>query len=127
MANLLKNQRGQSTVELALCLPALALLLAFAVEVALVIGDHVRLSHAAREAVRVAVVDPDASAVRAAASRSGLENLEIKITPDSGFRVQGEPLEVRLSASSGGHVPLVGKLFESIELHASAAMRIEEP
>ena len=127
MSSLRRSDRGQSTVELALSLPALAILLALTVEVALIVGDQVRLSHAAREAVRVAVVDPDVSAVRAAASRTGLDDLEIEIAPDSGFRVQGEPLEVRLSFTSGGHVPLVGELFESVELHAGATMRIEEP
>lgn len=127
MRRSIRNASGQTTVELALCLPALAIVLGLAVEVALVAGDQMRLSHAAREAVRVAVVDPDEGAIRAAAERSGLDRLTLTVTPDSGYRVQGDPLRVRLSYRTGGHVPLVGKLFDDLELHATAAMRIEEP
>ena len=122
-----RNERGQSTVELALCLPALAIVLGLAVEVALIAGDQIRLSHAAREVARVAVVEPESSAARAAAERFELEDITVQINPDSGFRVQGDPLEVKLSARSGGHVPLVGDLLGDVELHASASMRIEEP
>ena len=118
---------GQSTVELALGLPALALVLALVVEVGLVAGDQVRLWHAAREAARVAVVDPDLADVEDAAARSGLEDLEVSVSPEPTYRVQGEPLEVEVQYRPGGHVPLVGELFSRLTMRASAAMRIEEP
>ena len=114
-------------MELALCLPVLALVLGVVVEVALVAGDQARLWHAAREAARVAVVEPDESAVRQAAARSGLDGLEVSIDPPTGYRVQGRPLEVVLEYRPGGHVPLVGYLFSGLELRSSATMRIEEP
>lgn len=119
--------RGQSTVEMALCLPALALVLGLAVEVGLVAGDQVRLWHAAREAARVAVVDPDASDIEEAAARSGLQGLEVSVSPGPTYRVQGEPLEVSVEYEPGGHIPLIGRLFSSLTMRASAAMRIEEP
>jgi TadE-like protein len=118
---------GQSTVELALCLPALALVLGFVVEVGLVASEQARLWHAAREAARVAVVDPDESAVSRAAARSGLGGIKVTVHPDSGYRVAGRPLEVALSYRPKGHVPLVGELFDDLELNAQATMRIEEP
>ena len=121
------RETGQATVELALTLPALALVLGAIVEVSLVAGDQVRLVHAAREAARVAVVDPDLSAVRAVAEKSGLSDLELKVEPSSAYRVQGEPLNVEASAHPDGRVPLIGILFEHLELHATATMRIEEP
>lgn len=123
----LRNARGQSTVELALCLPALAILMGLVVEVALVASDQARLWHAAREGARVAVVDPDESAVRDAVERSGLEGIHLSIDPESGYRVQGHPLEVELTYQTNGHVPIVGELFDDMELHSTATMRIEEP
>ena len=122
-----RNARGQSTVELALCLPALAIVLGFVVEVAMIASDQARLWHGAREAARVAVVDPDEDAVREAAARSGLDDIDVSINPDSGYRVQGEPLEVVLTFRPEGHVPVVGTLFDDVELRATATMRIEEP
>lgn len=122
-----RDARGQSTVELALCLPALAFILALVVEVGLIASDQARLWHAAREAARVAIVDPDESAARAAATRSGLDDLEMSIDPDSAYRVQGRPLEVSLTYRPDGHVPLVGQLFGGLVLRSQVSMRIEQP
>lgn len=122
-----RDARGQSTVELALCLPVLALVLGLVVEVGLVAGDQVRVWHAAREAARVAVVDPDVSHIEEAAARSGLDDLEISVEPGPDFRVQGEPLEVTVEYEPAGHVPLIGELFSGLTMRASTAMRIEEP
>jgi Flp pilus assembly protein TadG len=52
-----RRERGQATVELALILPVVALILAALVQTGMVVVDHVRLWHAAREAARAAVVD----------------------------------------------------------------------
>ena len=122
-----RSQRGQSTVELALCLPILAAVLAAVVEICLLAGDQVRLWHAAREAARVGVVDSSEGAARAAADRSGLQRLELSLTPAPAFRVQGRPLTVSLAYQPQGRVPLIGELVSLLELHARATMRIEEP
>ena len=124
---ILRSTKGQSTVELALCLPALSFVLALVVEVGLIASDQARLWHAAREVARVAIVDPDESVARAALVRSDLENVEMSVEPSAGTRVRGRPLEVDLSYRPRGHVPLVGELFSGLELHAEATMRIEEP
>jgi hypothetical protein len=121
------DQRGQATVELALSLPLLVILLGFVVETAMLAGDQVRLWHATREAARAAVVDPDPAAARSAAGRSGLSDLSMSIDPDPSYRVQGQPLRVEITMRPEGSVPLIGAVFENIELRASAAMRIEEP
>jgi hypothetical protein len=119
--------RGQATVELALSLPLLVILLGFVVEVAMLASDQVRLWHASREAARAAVVNPDPAAARTAAERSGLSGLTLTIDPDPDYRVQGQPLRVELSMRPEGSVPLIGKAFEGVELQGSATMRIEEP
>lgn len=122
-----RSQGGQATVELALCLPLLALLAGALVEVGCLAVDHVRVWHAAREAARVAVVDPDPSAAVEAAGRSGLEDLQIEIEPEPGARVQGDPLTVTVSYVPRAAVPVIGALFRGIVMRAGATMRIEQP
>jgi hypothetical protein len=121
------GERGQATVELALCLPLVALLLATVVEVAMVAADQARLLHAAREAARIAVVDDDAAEIRAAAEQSGLEGVELIVSPEPNMRRQGDPLTVRLSYKPPARTPIVGVLFRRLTLRAEATMRIEEP
>lgn len=122
----MRDERGQATLELAFCLPILLVLLGVVVEVGLLAGDKVRLEHAAREAARTAAVESDTSPVEAAARAGGLENLQVKVTPSSDARVQGEPVTVTVAYSPSGHVPIVGSLFSG-EMTASAQMRIERP
>ena len=121
------DERGQATVELALCLPLVALLLATVVEVAMVAADQARLLHAAREAARVAIVDDDVAEIRAAAESSGLEGIKLAVTPRPDMRRQGDPLTVRLSYEPPARTPIVGILFRRLRLRAEAIMRIEQP
>jgi Flp pilus assembly protein TadG len=121
------DEQGQATVELVLCLPILALVLAVLLEVGLLVGDHVRLWHAARETARVAVVDSDPNAIRAAAEHAGLGPLDIDIDPKFSDRSTGEPLTVTLTYNSEGHLPLLGSLISSSDMNATATMRIEQP
>lgn len=120
-------ESGQATVELALTLPLLALLLAGLVEVGLLVADQGRLWHAAREAARVAVVDPDIEDVREAAERPGLAPIELHVDPPAHMRRQGDPLTVSLVYRPSGRVPVFGTLLERTALRARATMRIEQP
>ncbi|MFP5352800.1 MAG: TadE/TadG family type IV pilus assembly protein [Actinomycetota bacterium] len=122
-----QGQSGQATLELALTLPVLALLLAALVEVGLVVADQARLWHATREAARVAAVDPDAGEVRAAAERPGLSPLKVEISPAPRMRRQGDPVTVHVTYSPESRVPLFGSLLERVELEATGVMRIEQP
>lgn len=121
------HERGQSTVELALCVPIVALLLAAVVEVGLVVADQGRVWHAAREAARVATVDDDSASMQAAIEATGLRGVELAVEPRSIYRRQGEPVTVSLTYRPRGHLPLVRELVDRIELHASATMRVEQP
>ncbi|HJR44837.1 MAG TPA: TadE/TadG family type IV pilus assembly protein [Actinomycetota bacterium] len=120
-------ESGQSTVELALLLPVLVLLLAGLVEIGLVVADQGRLWHAAREAVRVAVVDPDSADVKAAAERGGLSPIEVTVDPPAHLRRQGDALTVALVHRPRARLPLFGTLLERVELRAEGTMRIEQP
>ncbi|MBA2311477.1 MAG: pilus assembly protein [Actinobacteria bacterium] len=120
-------QAGQATVELALCLPLVALVLAAVVEVCLIAGDQARLWHAAREAARIAVVDPDHQDVEEAARGSGLDSVEVSIRPEPAYRTQGSPLTVELAYQPASRVPLLGQLVGLVKLESRATMRIEQP
>jgi TadE-like protein len=123
----LRPQAGQATVELVLALPFLALLLAGLVQVGWVVSEQVRLWHGAREAARVAAVEQERSAVRAAAERSGLAHLSLGVEPQPLYRVAGQPVTVRLAYRPGGDMPLTDWLLSELELKAEATMRIEQP
>lgn len=122
-----QGERGQSTVELALCLPVLALLAAALVQVGIVSSTHTRLWHAAREAARAAVVDPDEGAAAMAVRSTGLRGVEMSIDPPAAYRRMGEPLTVSLTLHPSGGVPFVSSLFDNMTLTSRATMRIEQP
>ena len=122
-----RAESGQATLELALGLPILALLLAGLVEVGMLVSDQTRLWHAAREAARVAAVDPDLDDTRAAGERSGLSPLDVDVSPAPQFRRQGDPITVAVDYAPTARVPLFGVLLRRITLRAEATMRIEQP
>ena len=122
----MRDQRGQATVELVLCLPFVLAVLAGVVEVGLVAGDYVKLWHAAREAARVAIVDPDLGQAQAAAERAGLDGVRVTVRPAATYRVQGRPLTVSLTYSPSGGVPVLGDLASALEFGSLAWMRIEQ-
>jgi hypothetical protein len=121
------RQRGQSTVELALCLPILLLLIACALDVAQVALGQARLWHAAREAARIAAVDPDGLGIRRVVREAGVEDVRIVIAPDPEYRVQGEPVTAVLRRRGSARVPFMRPLLERITLQARATFRIEQP
>jgi Flp pilus assembly protein TadG len=116
---------GQAAVELALVLPLLALLLLGMVQVGLVVRDQVLLTHAAREAVREAAVDPSPDASRRAAlAGAPLEAARLKLQlttePEAGR------VNARLDYRSPTMVPVIGPLLPEVELTARASMRLED-
>lgn len=118
---------GQATLELALCLPVVALLIAGIAEMGLWLGDRTRVIHAAREAVRVAAVDSDPDHIRRAAENTGLDGLDVAIDPGAQGRVVGRPVEVTVTLPGAPRVPLAGSIFRFGSIEASAVMRIESP
>ena len=121
------EDRGQATLELALCLPVVALLLAGIVEFGLWVGDRTRVIHAAREAVRVAAVDSDADQIRRAAEDTGLDEIDVRVAPAAQGRVVGHPVKVTVELHGAPRVPFAGSIFRFGAIQASAVMRIEAP
>lgn len=120
-----RGDRGQSTVELALALPLVTLVLLLVVQVGLVVRDQVLVTGAAREAARTAaVVGPDdRSAIERAAARAGSlapDRLHVEV----GSGVDGA-VAVHVRYRSRTDLPLIGALVPDLDLHADATMRRE--
>ena len=119
------GSRGQASVELALLLPVIVLLVLVILQIGLLARDAVLVTHAAREGARAAAVDDDAGAARAAALASGdldpdRTRVEVTGRGDAGSRVR---VEVVYRAPT--RVPLVGALLGDRTLRASVTMRVE--
>jgi Flp pilus assembly protein TadG len=118
-------ERGQATVEAALVLPLVVLLLLAVVQVGLLVRAEVLVTHAAREAARAAAVDPDPQApVRAATSATTLDPHRMNVHVQ-GRNGAGSHVEVDVTYTASTDVPLVGALIGDVTLHASATMRVE--
>jgi len=119
------RQEGQATVELALLLPLIALLLLALVQVAVVARDQVLVAHAAREAVRAVAVDDDVDAARRAAERAGplaADRLEVEVSGRGGV---GSRVRVVVRYRVPLRLPLVGGAVGDVELRSEATMRVE--
>ncbi len=122
-----RPQQGQSTVELALLLPVVVLLLLAVLQVGLVARDVVLVTHASREAARAAAVDGSSGAARRAAlSSSGLDpgRLDVTVSDRGG---PGSRVRVVVTYRSPTSVPILGALLGDRTLRGSATMRVENP
>jgi Flp pilus assembly protein TadG len=118
---------GQATVELALLLPVVAVLLLAVLQVGLVGRDVVLVTHAAREAARAAAVDDDPDApARAAAASSGLDPHRLQVTT-TGRDGAGSRVTVEVAYRVPTAVPLVGALVGDKLVTSVARMRVEGP
>jgi Flp pilus assembly protein TadG len=116
---------GQATVEAALVLPVVVLLLLAVVQVGLVVRAQILVIHTAREAARAAAVNPDPDAARTAADdASTLEasRLHVAVTGRNGT---GSRVRVDVTYTMPTDVPIVGALLGDLELHGEATMRVE--
>ncbi len=118
---------GQSTVELALLLPVVVVLLLSVLQVGLLARDVLLVAHASREAARAAAVEPVARvAHEAARASSGLDSdrLGVELT---GARSPGDRVRVTVTYRARTSVPLVGALLGDRTIRATATMRVESP
>lgn len=114
--------RGQATVELVLALPFVAIALLLVVQVLLVAQAQLAVEHAAREAARIAAVDPDPAAATAAALRGALPaaGTTVRIERSESGQVTAV-VEHRLATT----LPIVGGLVPDLDLRGEASFRAE--
>lgn len=120
-----RRDPGQASVELALLLPLVLLVVLAVLQVGLVARDVVLVAHTAREAARAAATDPTPQAAREAAlASSGLqeERLDVSVSGRGG---PGSRVRVTVTYRSPTEVPLVGPLLGDRTISASVTMRVE--
>ncbi|HKY14318.1 MAG TPA: TadE/TadG family type IV pilus assembly protein [Microthrixaceae bacterium] len=111
-----RRDGGQATVELALVLPLLVLVVLCVVQLAMVVRDRVALSHAARVAARAAVVDPAPAAVRRAIAEStSLDPLRLRVIVHGGSHI-GDTVRVVVQFRSPTDVALAGRLVGDVTM-----------
>lgn len=110
---------GQATVEFALVLPVLMLVILLVFQVVLIGKDQLLVIHAAREAARAASVGADADA----AARRVLPGAQVRV---SGGASVGAPVAVEVIAVSPTALPLVGPLLPDPTVRARVEMRTEQ-
>lgn len=122
-----RGGRGQATVELALVLPVVLMLVLLVVQLGLVLRDQVMVVNAAREGARAAAVEPSTSAAaRAVFATTRLDPARTAVATTSGG--SAPPLvTVTVTYRSTTRVPLVGALLGDVTLTESTTMRREAP
>ena len=119
------GQRGQATVEFALLLPVVMLLLLAVLQVAVVVRAQVLVTHAAREAARAVAVDERSGAALDGARSSGaLDPARLRVLVGPRGRPGGR-VQVQLRYRAPTDVALIGALLDDVELGADATMRVE--
>lgn len=121
-----RGDQGQSTVEFALVLPLVVLVVLFIVQAGLVVRDQLFVSHAAREAARAAAVsDSDRPSAATMAARQG-ENLDAERVSATTTMVDGDAsVRVLISYRSITGIPIIGSLVPDIDLESTVVMRVE--
>jgi Flp pilus assembly protein TadG len=118
-----RRDRGQATVELALALPLICLLLCTIVQVAIIGRDQLAVQLAAREAARAAAVsaDPVGAATAAAHRAVVLRPLTVAVHEANGA------VTATVRYTNDTEVALVGILLPAVTLSATVTMKVEPP
>lgn len=116
------TEQGQSTVEFALVLPLVLLLLLGLLQVGVMLKDQMLVTSAAREGAREAAVSADAGRATASANRAA-PGLRLRVVVREGIE-RGDPVTVDVFGTPTA-LPLVGAIVAGRLLKASATMRME--
>src|SRR5919108_4705909 len=125
-----RREAGQSLVETALVLPVLLIILMGIFDFGRAIFAYNAVSNSAREAVRVAIVNQNTTAVEDEAKRSaiGLDPTEIDVTfsiTDCGPVLVGCTAQVQVDHEWTAITPIVGNLIGPIQLSSTTEMKVE--
>jgi Flp pilus assembly protein TadG len=132
MRKLVKSQKGQSMVELALILPVIILLLFGILEFGRIFYSYIVITNAAREGARIgAVGSPNSVIIQRIREAAPLPyadtNLSItKLEPHEEARVSGLPLTVEVKYEIDLVTPIFSAILPNpVTLKSSATMRLE--
>ncbi|MGH2830784.1 MAG: TadE family protein [Actinomycetota bacterium] len=120
------RERGTATVEFAAVLPLVAVAMLCVAQVSLLVWNHMRVAHAAREGARELAVTNDVRAAEAAALRAGsldASRATILIGPDD--RPAGTSSRVTVRYRARMVVPFIARFAPEIEVTGTVWMRVE--
>lgn len=115
------GESGSQTIEFALVLPAVLLLLVLVLHAGVMAADLVAAQGLAREAARAAVVADAVAAQAAARAAAGRRSVEVTFTPASGSWAPGDLVTARLRLRSRAFAAF----GVTVWLPAQATMRVE--
>lgn len=118
-----RSDRGQATVELALCLPLLCLFLLGIVQLVVVVRDELAVQLAAREGARAAVVAASSAAAAQAAATHAVTLRPLSVRSTSSKAA----VTVTVTHVTHTDVPMIGLLLPDITVSADATMALEPP
>ena len=120
-----RSARGLSSVEFALVLPAVVLVLLLGVQAAVFARDRILVVHAARVAARAVVVEPSERAALDALDAHGMptERLSVELRGD---RSPGSVVEVTVRLRPTA-LAIVGRVVARHELSETLGAAVEEP
>jgi Flp pilus assembly protein TadG len=113
------DERGQATVEFALVIPLIAIMMLLIVQAGLIVREQVMLINGVREGARAAAVDPATDTTFVTRSSSGIMNAIVDSTND------GTDVRVHATAKVLIVVPGLRAWRDSFTIEASATMRNE--
>ncbi len=116
------RDRGQATVELAMSLPILAVVLLAVAQIAVAVRNELAVELAAREGARAAAVAADSSAAARDAA-TGATRLPIDVETHRG----AELVTVTVSYVDPTDVAIIGRFIGPIEHRAVVTMALEPP
>ncbi len=131
-----KQNRGQASIQTAIVLPVLILLLFSLFEFGQVMNQYLVLTAAAREGARSAAVGNDfaaRAAVNNAVASIGNNDLLVNIGYANGKRAQGESVTVTVSKPLTVITPILRDIInhasipEPLTLRGQSVMRVEVP
>ena len=126
-----KNERGQTMVEFALCLPLIALLLFGVIQFGIVFNNYVTLTDAVRAGARKATVSRDlgpvaaTAAVKQAVRDSATDLNQAQLPPDVVAATWVHGSDVTVSATYPYSIDLLGVVVKSGTLKSSTTERVE--
>lgn len=117
-----RAQDGQASVETALVLPVLVVVIAAVLQVGLLVRDRVVVVHATRAAARAVAVQPGTASARRAVEEAGLgDRADVAV---GGSTTPGGLAQVTVRARPT-LVPLVGRAVAGVRLEERLVVRVE--
>lgn len=121
----MSDERGQASVELAVILPVVVVLLLVVVQAGVLVRDRLAAVSAARVAARAVIVDPQPAAARAALADAGGRAAQAQVRVSGERRAGGlAVVAVRLEPT---RLPIVGRAIGGVTIEEELTVLVEGP